>query len=149
MPRAKGAKTRTAKRAKSDTDRARKTSAAKNAAPKTSAPKKRRPVSLSTRQRAYMRGLGHHLQPVVMLGKDGISDGLLQALDTALDQHELVKVRLSENAPGERPELASSLAEQSAAALVQVLGRLVLLYRRRPDPPRSARPTIQLPANPA
>ncbi|MBL9003628.1 MAG: YhbY family RNA-binding protein [Myxococcales bacterium] len=106
-------------------------------------------MTLSTRQRAYLRGLGHHLQPVVMLGKEGISAGLLQALDTALDQHELVKLRLSENAPGERHELATGLAEQSVSALVQVLGRIVLLYRRRPEALRSPRPAIELPADPA
>lgn len=116
---------------------------------KAAAPKKRKPMTLSTRQRAYLRGLGHHLQPVVMLGKEGISAGLLQALDTALDQHELVKLRLSENAPGERHELATGLAEQSVSALVQVLGRIVLLYRRRPEALRSPRPAIELPADPA
>lgn len=111
-------------------------------------PKKRKPTVLSTRQRAYLRGLGHHLQPVVMLGKEGLSEGLLQALDIALDQHELVKLRLSENAPGERQELAARLAEQSLSALVQVLGRVVLLYRRRPEAARSTRPVIDLPVDP-
>ena len=57
-------------------------------------------------------GLGHHLQPVVQIGKDGISDGVVAAIDIALDQHELLKLRLSENAPGERRELATELAER-------------------------------------
>lgn len=115
----------------------------------TAAPRKpRKPAPLSARQRLFLRGLGHHLQPVVQVGKDGISDGLLQAIDAALDQHELLKLRLSENAPGERKELATALAEQSTAALVQVMGRTLLLYRRRPDVPGSPRPHIKLPTHP-
>lgn len=106
----------------------------------------RKPAALTARQRLFLRGLGHHLQPVVQIGKDGISDGVVAAIDIALDQHELLKLRLSENAPGERRELATDLAERSGAALVQVMGRTLLLYRRRPDAPRSARPHIQLPA---
>jgi RNA-binding protein len=139
-PRKKGAQATSSARAKPAAQRASKAAAA---------PKRRKPTPLSTRQRAYLRGLGHHLQPVVLLGKDGISAGLLGALDVALDQHELIKVRLSENTPGERGELAQRLAEGSLSALVQVLGRVVLLYRRRPEALRSPRPSIQLPADPA
>ena len=84
-----------------------------------------------------------------MLGKEGITAGLLQALDIALDQHELVKLRVLENAPGDAKELAADLASQSVSALVQVLGRTLLLYRRRPDSLRSARPAIELPKHPA
>lgn len=105
----------------------------------------RKPAILTARQRLFLRGLGHHLQPVVQIGKEGVSDGVVQALDIALDQHELLKLRLSENAPGERQELAAALAEKSGAALVQVMGRTLLLYRRRPDQPRSPRPHIKLP----
>ena len=118
-------------------------------AAKAAAPKPRKPAILSTRQRAFLRGLGHHLQPVVMLGKEGITAGLLQALDIALDQHELVKLRVLETAPSDAKELAADLASQSVSALVQVLGRTLLLYRRRPDSQRSARPAIELPKHPA
>lgn len=119
-----------------------------SAAATTAAPPKRprKPIALSPRQRLFLRGLGHHLQPIVQIGKDGITDGVVQAIEIALDQHELLKLRLSENAPGEKLELAATLAERSCAALVQVMGRTLLLYRRRPDEPRSSRPHIQLPA---
>jgi RNA-binding protein len=123
--------------------RASQTAAAPATAP---ARRPRKPTALSPRQRLFLRGLGHHLQPVVYIGKEGISDGVVGALEAALDQHELLKLRLSENAPGERQELATTLAERSNAALVQVMGRTLLLYRRRPDEPRAARPHIQLPA---
>lgn len=93
---------------------------------------------LTGKQRRYLRGLGHHLDPVVHVGKEGLSEGVARALDAALAQHELVKVRLGESAGPTRSgrhEVAASLAESVTAELVQVLGRTLLLYRARPDEP--------------
>jgi RNA-binding protein len=95
---------------------------------------------LQGRQRRYLRGLGHHLDPVVQVGKERISEGLVGALDAALEQHELIKVRLAESLAGDRHRIADALAEAAAAELVQVLGRTLLLYRRR-----ATDPVIQLP----
>ena len=90
---------------------------------------------LSGKQRRYLRGLGHHLDAVVQVGKDGLTEGLVGATDAALEQHELIKVRLGESAPGDRHEVASELAAATSAELVQVLGRTLLLYRRRAEEP--------------
>jgi RNA-binding protein len=87
-----------------------------------------------------LRGLGHHLQPVVHCGKEGVSDALIAAVNAAIDTHELIKVRLGENADGDRRELAATIAEATHAELVEVLGRTVLLYRRHPK-----KPVIQFP----
>lgn len=95
---------------------------------------------LGGRQRSYLRGLGHHLDPVVQVGKDGLSEGLVAALADTLAQHELVKVRLADTVEGDRRQLAAALAVESRAALVQVLGRTLLLYR-----PRAEDPAIVLP----
>jgi RNA-binding protein len=95
---------------------------------------------LNGKQRRFLRGLGHHLEPVVQVGKDGISEGLVAALDTALHTHELIKVKLGEAAGADRRAIGAALAESGVAELVQVLGRTVLLYRRRPE-----EPAIQLP----
>ncbi len=98
-------------------------------------------LTLSGKQRRYLRGLGHHLDAVVQVGKEGISEGLVGALDAALLQHELIKVRLGEGVAVDRHTLAGALAEATSAELVQVLGRTLLLYR-----PRAEEPTIVLPA---
>ena len=95
---------------------------------------------LTGKQRRYLRGLGHHLEPVVQVGKDGITEGLVGALDVALDTHELIKIRLGEHAGDDRRALGAALAEAGAGELVQVLGRTVLVYRRRKKDP-----AIQLP----
>jgi RNA-binding protein len=93
---------------------------------------------LTGKQRRYLRGLGHHLDPVVHVGKEGLSEGVAQACDAALEQHELVKVRVGEAADPSRHgrrDLAGALAETVNAELVQVLGRTLLLYRRRREEP--------------
>src|SRR5207245_10123062 len=66
--------------------------------------------------------LGHHLDPVVQVGKDGVTEGLLAALDVALETHELVKVRLGEAAGSDRGALAEAVAEGAQGQLVGVLG---------------------------
>ena len=95
---------------------------------------------LTGKQRRYLRGLGHHLDPVVHVGKEGVSESLVGALDAALETHELIKVKLGESAGVDRHAIAGALAEAANAELAGVLGRTLLLYRRRKE-----RPAIQLP----
>jgi RNA-binding protein len=91
---------------------------------------------LTGKQRRFLRALGHHLDPIVQVGKQGFSAGLVSALDVALLEHELIKVRLGEPAGPARQGVAEGLAEAAAADLVGVLGRTVLLYRPHPDEPQ-------------
>jgi RNA-binding protein len=98
-------------------------------------------VELTGKQRRHLRSLGHPLEPVVQLGKGGIDDGVLAAVDAALTQHELIKVRVGTEAPEERHEAADQLAAGTKSAVAQVLGRTILLYRRHPKKPK-----IKLPA---
>lgn len=87
---------------------------------------------LTTKQRCHLRGLGHHLAPVVQVGKEGLTDALCEAIGIALLRHELIKLRLAESVEGDRHQLAAQVATRSRAALVQVLGRTLLLFRPRP-----------------
>jgi RNA-binding protein len=89
-------------------------------------------MSLSGKQRRHLRALGHHLDPLVQLGKLGLTDGIVSALDAALEQHELVKVRVGTECPEDRHEVAKKLPPLVRAELGQVLGRTMLLYRRNP-----------------
>lgn len=84
---------------------------------------------LTGRQARFLRGLGHHLKPIVLLGKEGITPALLNSLDTALTTHELVKVKLQESCELEKGEASRLLAEQTGSAVAQILGKTVLLYR--------------------
>jgi RNA-binding protein len=75
---------------------------------------------------------------VVQVGKEGATPALVAAVKSALDIHELIKVRLGENAEGDRHELAASIANSSESELVEQLGRTLLLYRRHPNKPKIA-----------
>jgi RNA-binding protein len=87
---------------------------------------------LTGKQRRYLRALAHALPPVVQVGKGGIDDGLVAAIDRALVDHELVKIKIGE---GDRHDTAAELAARTGSEVAQVLGNIVLLYRARPDDP--------------
>jgi RNA-binding protein len=93
-------------------------------------------MSLTGKQRRKLRALGHELKAIVQVGKSGIDDGLVAALDRALADHELVKVRLGENAGIDRHDAAESLAQKTRSEVAQVLGNIVLLYRPDPEEPK-------------
>ena len=76
----------------------------------------------------------------MLVGKDGVTGGLVEATSVALEHHELIKVRLGD-AAGDRHEVAAEIATRAAAMLVQVIGRIAVLYRARAD-----EPAIKLPA---
>ena len=90
---------------------------------------------LDGKQRRYLRSLGHHLQAVVQVGKDGVSPALVKATEKALEDHELIKVKLLEGA-GDRHEIADALAKGCKAELAGVLGRTALVYRARKKDPK-------------
>lgn len=95
---------------------------------------------LSGKQRRHLRALAHPLKPIVQLGKGGIDDGLVAAVDQALTDHELVKVRIGEHAELDRHTAADRLAAQTHSAVAQVLGNIVLLYRAHPEKPQISLP---------
>jgi RNA-binding protein len=95
---------------------------------------------LSGKQRRHLRGLGHELKPIVQVGKDGIDSGLIAAIDQALSDHELVKIKIGDAAGIDRQDAATQLAEQTRSEVAQVLGNTVLLYRADPDDPKITLP---------
>jgi RNA-binding protein len=95
---------------------------------------------LTGKQRRYLRSLGHHLEPVVQVGHEGISEAVVRQTDQQLEAHELIKVRIGEAAPEDRHDTAALLAGKTQAVVAQVLGRTALLYRPRKDKPEIALP---------
>lgn len=89
-------------------------------------------------QRRRLRALAHPLKPIVFVGEGGVSPAVLKAVDAALDDHELIKVRLRQ--PADKQAAAQQLAGASGAALCGVVGHTVVLYRPHPE-----KPQIELP----
>jgi RNA-binding protein len=89
-------------------------------------------VPLDGKSRRKLRALGHHLDPVVLIGHQGVTDAIVAAVDQALHDHELVKVKVNEG-PADRHEAADALAAQTGSEVAQVLGKTLLLFRQRPE----------------
>jgi RNA-binding protein len=96
-------------------------------------------TTINPRQKRFLRGLGHHLQVNAMLGKEGFTDQVIKSINEVVDAHELVKVRVQDNFPHDRKEAGPMLAAESGTALVQVIGRTILIYRGNPDLPKEQR----------
>lgn len=92
---------------------------------------------LTSKQRARLSSLANGLDPVVHLGKAGPAEGVSEALDRALADHELIKLRFVDF-KGERKELARELAEKAGAELVRVIGHVAIMYRQAVDPAKRA-----------
>ena len=90
-------------------------------------------LSLSGAQKKILRAYGHHLSPLIQIGKEGITQNLIDSTLAALKSHELVKVKLGQNAPLDRQEAAVELTRLTAATLVQQIGKVFLLYLPNPE----------------
>ena len=100
---------------------------------------------LTTKQRAYLRSLAHRLRPVLHVGKEGVTQMSLKAVESAFHTRELLKIKVLESAPQSAQESGEALAAGvEGASLVQVIGRTVVLYRPHPE-----KPEIKLPAKPS
>lgn len=88
---------------------------------------------LSSKQNKFLKGLGHHLNVKAMLGKEGLTEKVVDSILAVLKADELIKVKLQENFPYERKEGGVMIAEKTGAALVQVIGRTVILYKANID----------------
>lgn len=96
-------------------------------------------MSLSNAQKRYLRGLTHGINPVVMIGEKGLTENVLDAIDEALDRHELVKIRLRTDREARRT-MAEDIERRFGAEPVHAIGQVVCFFRRNPE-----RPVIELP----
>ncbi len=86
-------------------------------------------MALNSKQRQFLKAQAHSLNPVVLLGSDGLSEAVVKELDSTIEHHELVKIRV--NAGEGRTEQAEEAARAVNAELVQVVGRVAVLFRQR------------------
>lgn len=89
-------------------------------------------MPLTGKQRRALRAKGHHMEPIVIVGQSGVTEGVLGALTQALEDHELIKVKINEG-PEDRHEAAEKMAQGTSSELVQLLGRTALLFKKREE----------------
>jgi RNA-binding protein len=80
-----------------------------------------------------LKKLAHHLKPVVTLGQHGLTEGVINEIDTTLNTHELIKVKLAGADKDDRKQLSMAIIERLSADLVQVIGRVAIFYRANPN----------------
>ena len=90
-------------------------------------------MDLKGYQRGYLTRKAHGLQPVVHLGKLGLTEEVVAAVDKALEDHELIKVKFV-NFKDEKGDLARTAADKIQATLVRLVGNIAIYYRHQPDP---------------
>lgn len=91
-------------------------------------------MSLSPEQRRAYRAIAHHLKPVVIIGDKGLSEGLQQELDRALNDHELIKVKIASPDRDERQAAIEAVCQEAGAELVQMIGKNAVILRRAEKP---------------
>ncbi|MDZ7855529.1 YhbY family RNA-binding protein [Sphaerotilus sp.] len=89
-------------------------------------------IQLTPAQRKEHRAEAHHLDPVVMIGSEGLTPAVLKEIDSALNAHGLIKVRVFSDDRAAREALLSSLADELEAAPIQHIGKLLVLWRPLP-----------------
>ncbi|MFH5182714.1 ribosome assembly RNA-binding protein YhbY [Paenibacillus sp. TAB 01] len=95
---------------------------------------------LTGKQKRHLRSLAHHLNPIFQVGKGGVNDHLIRHIEEAIEVRELIKVTVLNNCLEDRSEIAQQLAEGAGAELVQVIGKIIVLYKESKD-----NKTIELP----
>ncbi|QCR34946.1 ribosome assembly RNA-binding protein YhbY [Nissabacter sp. SGAir0207] len=90
-------------------------------------------MNLSNKQKQHLKGLAHPLKPVVMLGNNGLTEGVLAEIEQALAHHELIKVKIAAEERETKALIVDAIVRETGAANVQVIGNILVLYRPSED----------------
>ena len=93
---------------------------------------------MTSKQRAFLKKEAHTLEPIVRIGKDGLSDNIVQSLLDAINSRELIKVKVLQNLDADKDdtrEMAEELSRKSGAELVGVIGKIIIFYKENKDKP--------------
>ena len=106
---------------------------------------KKKSLMPSSELRRRLRAAAHALSPIVHVGKEGVTPAVVRQVTGALHDHELIKVKIAGESPEDRFEIAERLGAEPGVNVVQIIGRVVVLYKRHPEKPAyegSKRPTV-------
>lgn len=88
---------------------------------------------ITSKQRAYLRGLANTIDPIFQIGKQGLSNNLIKQLSDALEARELIKITVLENAPDTVKDFATEIANSTNSILVQTIGNKITLFRQKKE----------------
>ncbi|MCS4485578.1 ribosome assembly RNA-binding protein YhbY [Staphylococcus americanisciuri] len=90
-------------------------------------------MTLTGKQKRFLRSEAHHIDPIFQIGKAGINHNMIVQIDEALEKRELIKVHILQNNLEDKSELAATLARSTNSYLVQLIGSIIVLYRESKD----------------
>lgn len=85
---------------------------------------------LTKSQIKFLRGIGHNINPMLMVGQNGITESVMEELEKTLEHHEILKIKLSVGDRTVRQEIIQHILQKTGAALVQSIGKTCLIYRK-------------------
>lgn len=88
---------------------------------------------MTSKQRAYLRGLANTMNPIFQIGKTGLSDNLVKQLSDALEARELIKITVLETAPDTAKNFSLEIADQTNSTVIQVIGNKITLFRQKKE----------------
>lgn len=91
-------------------------------------------TTLPNSRKKELRTIGHNLKPIIMIAEKGVTEAISTELERALEDHELIKIKLNINEPSTRKELAQKICTDHKADLVQFIGKVALICRRAKKP---------------
>jgi RNA-binding protein len=90
-------------------------------------------MALTSKQRQYLKGLAHSLEPIVRVGRAGVTPSVIEETKRSLKAHELIKVRIENDDSAQRKAIAVELATACDADVAATIGKLAILYRARDE----------------
>lgn len=91
------------------------------------------PEKLTTNQKKYLRGIAHGLNPMIIIGANGVTESLMAELESTLEHHEILKIKMASADREDRKKIVDYILEQTGALLVQTIGKICVIYRQSED----------------
>ena len=92
-------------------------------------------MELTSKRRAYLKKKAHDLDALVRIGKDGVTENLIQSILDAIESRELLKVKILQNCEGEKEEIMEQLSQCKEFEVVGIIGRTIILFKENKDKP--------------
>ena len=89
--------------------------------------------NLNSLQRSYLKGQAHHLEPMIYIGKNGLTDGSIQSINTALSAKELIKIKFREFKDNKQG-IADEIVTQTLSLIVGTIGHTLIVFKQNPNP---------------
>jgi RNA-binding protein len=91
-------------------------------------------MNLTTKQKQFLKGLAHDKKPIVQLGNNGLTEGVVAEIENALGHHELIKVKIPTDDRDEKQLIADAIVRETHSIKIQIIGHTLVLYKPSDEP---------------